>query len=113
MDISAVMNIHELAMTKAIKHQADVQERQEKMHQQMESQEANQTKPMGNKTRVEEHPGTFTNKVEHQADPQAAKNRVERQADTQAAKQTVRFGEEKGQEKKSLYQNGSFIDIVT
>ena len=79
----------------------------------MEMQEANQMKPMGNKTRLEEHPGTFTNKVEHQADPQAAKNRVERQTDAQAAKQTVQFGEEKGQGKAGLNQNGTFIDIVT
>jgi len=113
MDISAVMNIHELAMTKTIRQQVDAQERQEKMQQHMEMQEANQAKMMENKTRLEDYPGAFTNQVEHQADPQAVKNRVERQVDAQAAKQTVQFGEEKGQGKAGLHQNGTVIDIVT
>ncbi len=39
MDISAVMNIHDLAMTKTIRQQADEQERQGKISQQMERQE--------------------------------------------------------------------------
>ena len=113
MDISAVMNIHDLAMTKTIRQQADEQERQGKINQQIERQEANQTAMIGNKTPLETHPGVLTNSVEQQADPQTAKIRVERQVDAQAAKKTVQESAEKGPSNGGSRATGTLIDITT
>jgi hypothetical protein len=113
MDISGVMNIHDLAMTKTIRQQTDVQGRQEKMNQRIEPQDANQTPLMGNKTPLEAYPGALTNTVEQQEDPQAAKIRVERQVDVQAAKETVQGAEEKVHPKAGSKETGNLIDIIT
>lgn len=113
MDISAVMNIHDLAMNQTIKQQAEVQERQEKMHEQIKTQEANQTAMMANETPSEAHPAAMTNTVEQQEEPQSAKIRVERQVDMQAAKETVRETEEKGQANAGSQETGTLIDVIT
>lgn len=113
MDISAVMNIHDLAMTKTIRQQADSQERQGKINQPIEVQEANQTAMIGNKTPLETYPGALTNTVEQQADPQTIKIRIERQVDAQAAKKTVQGSEEKGQSNGGSQATGTLIDIKT
>lgn len=113
MDIPAIMNLHDLAMTKTIRQKIDTQTRREKQNEQIDAQDANQPTTMGNKTPLEAQSRALANTVEHQEDPQAVKNRVERQVDVQAAKETVNGAEEKRQENIRFQETGTFIDIVT
>ncbi len=113
MDISASMNVHDLAMTKPIRQQADAQTRQEKVNQQIEAKDANQTSMIGNETPLEAKPGALTNTVEQQEDPQAATIRIERQVDAQAAKETAQEVEMKRLAQKGPQENGTLINIIT
>ena len=112
MDISAVMNIHDLAMTKTIRQQADAQERQGKINQRNQMQLTGQTAVIEGKTPLGT-PGPLTNTVIQQTDPKSAKIRVERQVNAQAAKKTVRGAEKKGPPHRGSQTTGSLINITT
>jgi hypothetical protein len=100
-------------MTKTIRQQADAQERQGKINQQIQGQETNRAAMIANRTPLEVYPGAFANAVEQQTDPQKIKNRVERQVDAQAAKKTVQGSQAKGQSHGGSQTTGSLIDITT
>jgi hypothetical protein len=107
MEISAAMNIHDLAMTKAVRHRAEAQDRQEKMHIQKQEQRKHQTGTL------EESPEAMTNTVQQSTDPHLTSTRVERQVDTQAAKETVAGSEGRDATKTNLKETGNLVDIIT
>ena len=113
MDISAVMNIHDLAMTKTIRQQADTQERQGRVNQQIQGQKANLTAMIGDKIPHAAYQGVFTNTVEQQSDPQKVKIKVKRQVDAQATKKTEKGPGEKVQSHRGSNTTGTLIDIKT
>lgn len=112
MDISAVMNIHDLAIHKTIRQQADAQARQETLYQQIQAEEAEKKAAIEDKKHLETT-GALTNKVDQQEDPQAVKIRIERQVDAQAAKKTTQGTEENGQKSTELREAGTLINIIT
>ena len=107
MEISAVMNIQELAVNKAVRLHADAQERQEKINQQKELQAASEG-VLTNKTPVEKDIAALSNSAQQQLDPQLTSSKVERQVDAQAARETV-----PGAEGKNKQGTGYRVDIVT
>lgn len=113
MDISAVMNIQELAVNQAVKHQADAQDRQEKMNQQKEERDVNKAGALINKTHLEEGPGALSNAGQQQIDPQSTSIRVEKQVDVQAAKETVQGTDNKNAAEDNLTNMGTLLDIIT
>ena len=108
MEISAVMNIQELAVNKAVRLHADAQERQEKLNQQKELQAASETGVLNNKTPMEKDIAALSNTAEQQMDPQLTSSKVERQVDAQAVKETI-----PGAEGKNKLGTGYRVDIVT
>ncbi|RLC28451.1 MAG: hypothetical protein DRH37_09500 [Deltaproteobacteria bacterium] len=113
MDISAVMNLHELAMTKHIRQQSHLQARQEKLNIQIQAQEAGRSEKSGARASLEAYPGVFTHTVRRQKDPKAVTARVKRQADAQSAKETVQGTAEEMRREGDSQESGSVIDIVT
>lgn len=107
MEISAAMNIHELAMTKAVRHHAEAQERQEKMHLQKQEQKSHPSEA------PEEGLEAMTNTARQQIDPHLTSTRVERQVDSQAAKETVAGTEGKGTTETDSRETGNLLDIIT
>ena len=107
MEISAAMNVHELAMTKAVRHRAEAQDRQEKMHTQKQEQKKHQTGAL------EESPEAMTNTVQQPTDPHLTSTRVERQVDTQAAKETVAGAHGRDAAEADLRETGNLVDIIT
>ena len=106
MEISAAMNIHELAMTKAVRHRAEAQHRQEKMHIQKQEQIKHQSGAL------EEGPEAMINTAQQQIDPHLTSTRVERQVDAQAAKETVAETEGKGTKETDSRGTGNLLDMI-
>ena len=106
MEISAAMNVHELAMTKAMRHRAETQDRQEKMHLQKQEQKLHQSEAL------EEGPEAMTNTTRQQIDPHLTSTRVERQVDAQAAKETVAETEGKGTTETDSRETGNLLDMT-
>ena len=113
MEISAVMNIQELAVNKAVRLQADAQERQEKVNQKKELQSASETGVLGNKTPLEKDAGVLSNTAQQQVDPQLTSSKVERQVDAQAAKETILGAEGKNTVEEGVQGTGDLLDIMT
>jgi len=112
MEISAVMNIHEMAINETARQQTDAQAKQEKINQQTDPQESVQTKTMGDKAPLET-PSTLTNTVQQQIGPQEAKISVERQVDAQALKETLQRAEGKENTQSETLEPGSLVDVIT
>ncbi len=106
MEISAAMNIHDLAMTKTVRNRADAQEKQEKLNTRPAEEIADQKKD------EENGPGALANTATQQVDPQAASLKIERQVDTQAAKENVPGAEGKDASNTSG-GTGTLLDITT
>ncbi len=106
MEISAVMNVHDLAMTKTVRNRTDAQEKQDKINMRQADEVADQ------KRDAETGPGALDNTTTQQVDPQAASLKVERQVETQAAKENVSGAEGKGSSNTSG-GTGTFLDIMT
>lgn len=106
MEISAAMNIHELAMTKAVRHRAEAQDRQEKMHLQKQEQIKHQTGAL------EESPEAMANTAQQSTDPHLTSTRVERQVDTQASKETVAGAQGKDATETDSRETGNRFDIT-
>ncbi len=106
MEISASMNIHDLAMTKTVRNRADAQERQEKQNMQPADEVTDQ------KNDAEKGPGALDNKATQQLDHQATSLKVERQIDTQAIKENVPGAEGKGTT-NAPGKTGALVDIIT
>ncbi len=106
MEISAAMNIHDLAMTKTVRNRADAQEKQEKLNMRPAEEIADQKKD------AENGPGALANTATQQVDPQAASLKIERQSDTQAAKENVPGAEGK-ESSNPPERTGSLLDIMT
>ena len=106
MEISAAMNVHELAMTKAVRHRAEAQDRQKKMHLQKQEQKLHQSGAL-------EESEAVTNTARQQIDPHLTSTRVERQVDAQAAKETVAGTEDKDAIETNLRETGNLVDIIT
>jgi len=113
MEISAVMNIQELAVNKTVRLHADAQERQEKINQQKELQAASETGVLNNKTPLEKDIAALSNTAQQQLDPQLTSSKVERQVDTQTAKEMIPGAEGKNTSGESIQETGSLVDIVT
>ena len=113
MEISAVMNIQELAVNKAVRLHADAQERQEKINQQKELQAASETGVLNNKMPLEKDITALSNTAQQQLDPQLTSSKVEKQVDTQAAKEMIQGAEGKNTSGESIQETGSLVDIVT
>jgi len=106
MEISAAMNIHDLAMTKTVRNHADAREKQEKLNMRPAEEITDQ------KRDVEKDPGALANTATQQVDPQAKSLKIERQVDTQAAKENVPGAE--GRESTSTPGGtGTLLDIMT
>ncbi len=108
MEISAVMNIHELAMNRIVKQQADEQARKEQ-----EAESKSRLKKLIVETDDKDRIGPMTITVEQQNDPQAAKLRVERQVDIQAARETIQQAEGRKEAQLERTVSGSVVDIIT
>lgn len=106
MEISAAMNVHELAMTKAERYRAEKQDRQEKMHLQKQEQKSHQSEVL------EEGPEAMTNTTRQQIDPHLTSTRVERQVDAQAAKETLAETEGKSTTEAGSRETGYLLDII-
>lgn len=106
MEISAAMNIHDLAMTKTVRNRADAQEKQEKINMRPAEEIADQKKD------AENGPGALSNTATQQVDPQSTSLKVERQVDTQAAKENIPGAEGKGST-NAPGGTGTLLDIMT
>lgn len=113
MEISAVMNIQELAVNKTVRLHADAQERQNEINQKKEMQGANEPGILDNKTLSEKDSAAISNTAQQQLDPQLTSSKIERQVDSQAAKETVPGAEEKPMSGKGTRETGHRVDIVT
>ncbi len=109
MEISAAMNIHDLAMTKTMRNQADAQEKQEKQEK-LNMRPAEEIADQ--KRDAENGPGALANTATQQVDPQATSLKIERQVDTQAAKENVPGAEGKGSS-NTPGGTGNLLDIMT
>jgi len=106
MEISAVMNIHDLVMAKTVRNSTDAQEKQEK--QNMRPTEA----ITDQKRDTENGPNALSNTATQQVNPQAISQKVERQVNTQAAKENVPGAEGKGAT-NTLGGTGTLLDIMS
>jgi len=86
MEISAVMNIQEMAVNKAVMKRAYDQDRQEKANLLADMKTSDQEEKVEKDSSVMKYPAAFANTVQQQDDPQSASIRVERKMDVQASK---------------------------
>ncbi len=106
MEISAAMNIHDLAMTKTVRTRTDAHEKQEKLNMRPAEKVEDQ------KRDTESGPSVLDNTATQQVDPQATSLKIERQVDTQAAKENV-SGAEGKEPTNTPGGTGSLLDIMT
>ena len=112
MEISAAMNIHDLAMNQKVQQQTDVEKKKD---QAATEKDINENINLGvvEKNLVEKEAGFTANEVHQQEDLQALSIRVERQSDTQAAKEAVDPSKSREDEKAIPNKIGSMVDIIT
>ncbi len=107
MEISAAMNIHDLAMNQKVQEQTDVEKKKD---QSATEKDINENNNLGV---VEKKAGFMANEVKRQEDLQALSIRVERQSDTQVAKEAVDPSKPSEDEKAMPNKIGSMVDIIT
>ena len=107
MNISAVMNIHEIAANKAVTKWADSQSRQNKANTAANIQKPAPEEKAEKNSPLEAYPALFANSVQQKDDPQAVSTRVERQMETQGTKQAVAHAHATNQ------KLGTLVDIIT
>ncbi|SPD73089.1 hypothetical protein PITCH_A1680006 [uncultured Desulfobacterium sp.] len=105
MDMSAVMNIHEIAANKAATRLADAHIKQDKVASATNAQKEKAEEKADNSPLLETYLASSTS-VQQKDDPHAVSARVERQVDVQAAKEAVNV-------QAQNQRLGTLVDIVT
>ena len=106
MEISAVMNVQEMAVNKAVLKRTDDQARQDKINQ-LAIKETNQEEKVEKKAPLETYPAAFAVTAQNQDDPKASSMRIERQVDVQASKQAIPEGQ------GNYHKTGSLVDVFS
>jgi len=113
MEISAVMNIHELAMNNKIQQQSEEKEKKDQIKQLADAREKTKTHDT-NKGQDETSVNLLSNIVNFQEELQALTTRVERQVDAQAGREIVDQSQAEGTiDTTPPRELGKMVDVIT